>query len=120
MEPEDLTVIGHTGDLLVDIYARNLTHIYISPPVSYTHLLIQCRRRRAELTTAKTRFFILHKFRLFSCQCLKAVWRQDIENHFVCNGFFHFAANVIDVYKRQRLYCLRDHPARGRHRGLTA
>lgn len=30
MEPEDLAVIGHTGDLLVDIYARNLTHIYIT------------------------------------------------------------------------------------------
>ena len=23
-------------------------------------------------------------------------------------------------YRRARLYCLRDHPARGRHRGLTA
>ena len=36
MEPEDLTVIGHTGDLLVDIYARNLTHIYILPQCSTT------------------------------------------------------------------------------------
>lgn len=25
---EDLTVVGHTGDLFIDIYARNLTHIY--------------------------------------------------------------------------------------------
>ena len=31
MEPEDLAVIGHTGDLLADIYARNLMHIYILP-----------------------------------------------------------------------------------------
>ena len=36
MEPEDLTVIGHAGDLLVDIYARNLTHIYILPQCSMT------------------------------------------------------------------------------------
>ena len=36
IEPEDLTVIGHTGDLLVDIYARNLTHIYILPQCSTT------------------------------------------------------------------------------------
>ena len=36
MEPEDLAVIGHTGDLLVDIYARNLTHIYILPQCSTT------------------------------------------------------------------------------------
>ena len=36
MEPEDLAVIGHTGDLLIDIYARNLTHIYISPQCSTT------------------------------------------------------------------------------------
>lgn len=31
VEPEDLTVIGHVGDLLADIYARNLMHIYILP-----------------------------------------------------------------------------------------
>ena len=36
MEPEDLAVIGHTGDRLVDIYARNLTHIYILPQCSTT------------------------------------------------------------------------------------
>lgn len=36
MESEDLAVIGHTGDLLVDIYARNLTHIYILPQCSTT------------------------------------------------------------------------------------
>ena len=36
MEPEDLAVIGHTGDLLADIYARNLTHIYILPQCSTT------------------------------------------------------------------------------------
>ena len=29
VEPEDLTVIGHTGDLLADIYADSTTHIYI-------------------------------------------------------------------------------------------
>lgn len=29
VEPEDLTVIGHAGDLLVDIYVRSMTHIYI-------------------------------------------------------------------------------------------
>ena len=31
MEPEDLTVIGHVGDLLEDIYVRSMTHIYILP-----------------------------------------------------------------------------------------
>ena len=36
IEPEDLTIIGHTGDLLADIYARNLTHIYILPQCSTT------------------------------------------------------------------------------------
>ena len=36
MEPEDLAVIGHTGDLLADIYARNLTHIYFLPQCSTT------------------------------------------------------------------------------------
>lgn len=36
MEPEDLTVIGHVGDLLVDIYAVNTTHIYILSPCSTT------------------------------------------------------------------------------------
>ena len=36
MEPEDLAVIGHTGDLLVDIYGRNLMHIYILPQCSTT------------------------------------------------------------------------------------
>lgn len=34
MEPEDLTVIGHVGDLLVDIYVRSMTHIYILPRCS--------------------------------------------------------------------------------------
>ena len=34
VEPEDLAVIGHIGDLLVDIYAVNTTHIYILPPCS--------------------------------------------------------------------------------------
>ena len=36
IEPEDLAVIGHTGDLLADIYARNLTHIYFLPQCSTT------------------------------------------------------------------------------------
>ena len=31
MEPENLTVIGHIGNLLVDINAVNATHIYILP-----------------------------------------------------------------------------------------
>lgn len=31
MEPEDLTVIGHVGDLLKDIFVRRMTHIYILP-----------------------------------------------------------------------------------------
>ena len=31
VEPENLTVIGHVGNLLADIYAKNLTHIYILP-----------------------------------------------------------------------------------------
>lgn len=31
MESEDLSVIGHIGDLLVDICASNATHIYILP-----------------------------------------------------------------------------------------
>lgn len=36
VKPEDLAVIGHVGDLLVDIYAVNTTHIYILPPCSTT------------------------------------------------------------------------------------
>ena len=43
MEPEDLTVIGHTGDLLADIYARNLTHIYILPQCSTTAARVEVR-----------------------------------------------------------------------------
>lgn len=31
VEPETLTVIGHVGNLLADIYAKNLTQIYILP-----------------------------------------------------------------------------------------
>lgn len=34
--PSTAALIGHTGDLLVDIYARNLTHIYILPQCSTT------------------------------------------------------------------------------------
>ena len=31
-----------------------------------------------------------------------------------------WAVLALAAYRRARLYCLRDHPARGRHRGLTA
>ena len=31
------------------------------------------------------------------CQCLKAVWRQDIEDHFICDGFFYLAAKVVSA-----------------------
>ena len=51
----------------------------------------------------------------------------------VCAGiadYFNIDPSIVRVlwavhrsgrrYRRARLYCLRDHPARGRHRGLTA
>lgn len=36
VKPEDLAVIGHVGDLFVDIYTANAIHIYILPPCSTT------------------------------------------------------------------------------------
>ena len=50
----------------------------------------------------------------------------------VCAGiadYFNIDPSIVRVlwavlagrrYRRARLYCLRNHPARGRHRGLTA
>ena len=55
MEPEDLAVIGHTGDLLVDIYARNLTHIYITVVLNDGGKGAQSRRNGCSICAVEVR-----------------------------------------------------------------
>ena len=56
MEPEDLTVIGHTGDLLADIYAaENGAYLHFTAMLNAHGETAQSRRNGCSIRTVEVR-----------------------------------------------------------------
>jgi hypothetical protein len=67
VEPEDLTVIGHIGDLLADIYAaENGAYLHFTAMLNASGETAQSRRNECSIRTVEVRNLGRNTQRLFS------------------------------------------------------